>query len=224
MLRVGPIALLAILGFSGRARAQTGAMISVSTLPAGATVILDGTALGVTPLTGIPVEAGRHHLELVVAGSPTFDRDVDLTDGQRLVLEPPLARDLPPPPALAPPLPAAPIAATGATPEAKRPAHPWLDVPWPTWVAGGVAAGLFGVGLGFGVAAGNIDHLAGVDIAPSGVDLGLTRATALAGQQDATIANVLLVSAGLATLVVLGFAVLAPDPHANDTQPASSTK
>ena len=91
----------------------------------------------------------------------------------------------------------------------------WLGLPPPTWISGGVAAASFGVGLGFGVAAGNIDHRAGVTYGASGVDLGLTRAQALAGRGDATTANVLLVISGVAALAALGFAAFAPEAVAS---------
>jgi hypothetical protein len=89
--------------------------------------------------------------------------------------------------------------------------HPWLDIPLATWIAGGVAAGAFGTGLGFGIAANDIDHRAGLSVSQSGVDLGLTRSTALAGQRDAAIANGLFIGAGVAALVALAFAAFEPE-------------
>ena len=207
-------ALLFVLASALPAAAQTGALLSVSTTPSGATLIVDGVALGTTPVVGLPLVAGRHHLVLQASpgAPPLLDRELDLSEGETLSLE------VPPTPATAPP--PAPSTAVLPTPPVTQVSHPWLGVPWPTWIAGGVAAGLFGVGLGFGIEAGNIDHLAGVNVSPSGVDLGLTRATAVAGRTDATVGNVLMISAGVVTLVGLAFAALAPDPHANDPQPA----
>lgn len=86
------------------------------------------------------------------------------------------------------------------------------EVPVATWVCAGFAAALFGVALGFGVTANDIDHRAGVNVSPSGVDLGLTRRTALAGQTDANVANGLFVAAGVVALVGLAFAAFSPEP------------
>jgi hypothetical protein len=100
-----------------------------------------------------------------------------------------------------------------APPAVVQPHHrPWLDIPVVTWVAGGLAAGALGTGLGFGVAANDIDHRAGLSVSASGVDLELTRATVLAGQRDAQIANGLFIGAGIAALVGLAFAAFAPEP------------
>jgi hypothetical protein len=77
-----------------------------------------------------------------------------------------------------------------------------------------LAATLFGVALGFGISAANIDHRAGVNLSPLGVDLGLTRRTVLAGQTEATVANGLFVGAGVVALVGLAFAAFSPEPAA----------
>jgi hypothetical protein len=93
-----------------------------------------------------------------------------------------------------------------------------------TWVCGGLAAALLGVGLGFGISAANIDHRAGVSLSPTGVDLGLTRRTVLAGQTDATVANGLFIGAGVVALVGLALAAFAPEPAARwQSQPTSTS-
>jgi hypothetical protein len=215
------MALLVVLAKPAPAAAQAGALLSVSSTTAGASLFVDGALVGTTPLVGVPLAAGRHHLVLKASPPtspqpPLMDREIDLSEGETLSLEvpPSPANPSPPKPPAAIALPVPPVVPVTHV------SHPWFGVPWPTWIAGGVAAGLFGVGLGFGVAAGNIDHMAGVNVSPSGVDLGLTRGTAVAGRTDATVGNVLMVSAGVVTLVGLAFAALAPDPHANDPQPA----
>ena len=93
--------------------------------------------------------------------------------------------------------------------------HPLLEVPVVTWLCGGLAAALFGVALGFGISAANIDHRAGIDLSPMGVDLGLTRRTVLAGQTDATIANGLFIGAGVVAVIGFGLRrlqLLSPPP------------
>jgi hypothetical protein len=101
-----------------------------------------------------------------------------------------------------------------STAEARETTHPnpLLEVPVVTWICGGLAAALFGVALGFGVSAANIDHRAGIN---------LTRRTALAGQTDATIANGLFIGAGVAAVVGLAFAAFSPEPAARWSPPST---
>ena len=103
----------------------------------------------------------------------------------------------------------------------EAPRSPLSEVPVVTWVCGGLAAALFGVALGFGVSAADIDHRAGVNLSPMGVDLGLTRKTALAGQTDATVANGLFIGAGVVALVGLAFAAFSPEPAARWQAPST---
>ncbi len=105
----------------------------------------------------------------------------------------------------------------------EKPRSPLSEVPIVTWVCGGLAAALFGVALGFGVSAADIDHRAGVNLGPQGVDLGLTRKTALAGQTDATAANGLFIGAGVVALVGLAFAAFSPEPAARWQAASSGT-
>ena len=105
----------------------------------------------------------------------------------------------------------------------ETPRNPLSEVPVVTWVCGGLAAALFGVALGFGASAADIDHRAGVNLSPMGVDLGLTRKTALAGQTDATIANGLFIGAGVVALVGLAFAAFSPEPAARWQAPSTGS-
>jgi hypothetical protein len=102
------------------------------------------------------------------------------------------------------------------------PRNPLSEVPVVTWVCGGLAAALFGVAIGFGASAADIDHRAGVNISPMGVDLGLTRKTALAGRTDATVANGLFIGAGVVALVGLAFAAFNPEPASRWQAPGNS--
>jgi len=86
------------------------------------------------------------------------------------------------------------------------------EVPVLAWICGGVAAALLGVGIGFGVAASDIEHRAGSNLSASGVDLSLTRKTALAGQMDANVANGLFIGAGVVALVGLALVAFSPEP------------
>jgi hypothetical protein len=103
----------------------------------------------------------------------------------------------------------------------ERPRSPLSEVPIVSWVCGGLAASLFGVALGFGISAADIDHRAGVNLSSMGVDLGLTRKTVLAGQTDATVANGLFIGAGVVALVGLAFAAFSPEPAARWQVPSS---
>jgi hypothetical protein len=125
----------------------------------------------------------------------------------------PVASPAPAAPAVAPPLPGPSLVpSTQETRMVAAGPSPLAEVPVATWICAGVAAALLGVGLGFGVSAGNIDHRAGVTVSASGVDQGLTRSTALAGQTDATVANGFFIGAGVVALVGLAFAAFAPEP------------
>jgi hypothetical protein len=52
-----------------------------------------------------------------------------------------------------------------------------------------------------------------------GVDLGLTRRTALAGQEDANIANGLFIGAGVVAVAGLLLAAFSPEPAAKEGSP-----
>ena len=127
----------------------------------------------------------------------------------------------PAPPPGAAPVGAAPLVPSTAHERESVHTNPLREVPIATWICGGVAAALLGVGLGFGISAANIDHRAGVSLSPTGVDLGLTRRTVLAGQTDAVVANGLFVGAGVVALVGLAFAAFAPEPASRWQTPAA---
>jgi hypothetical protein len=79
--------------------------------------------------------------------------------------------------------------------------------PASTWIAAGLAAGLFAAGLGFTLTATSIANQSGT-LNANGVDTGITRAQAVQGQNDVRIGNTLLVCAGLALVAAVTFAVL----------------
>jgi hypothetical protein len=79
--------------------------------------------------------------------------------------------------------------------------------PVSTWIAAGVAAGLFAAGLTFTLKGTSIEHQAGT-IDRNGVDTGLTRARAVQGLDDVRIGNGLLIGAGVALIAAVTFAVL----------------
>jgi hypothetical protein len=79
--------------------------------------------------------------------------------------------------------------------------------PASTWIAAGVAVGLFATGLGFTLTATSIGQQAG-NLNANGVDVGITRAQAVQGLNDVRIGNTLLVGAGLALVAAVTFAVI----------------
>jgi hypothetical protein len=105
--------------------------------------------------------------------------------------------------------PAAPVAPATAVPEVPPEAVRNVSYapPTSTWIAAGVAAGLFAAGLAFTLTATSIEQQAG-NVNANGVDTGLTRARAVQGQTDVIIGNTLLVGAGLALIAAVTFGVL----------------
>jgi hypothetical protein len=172
----------------GEAVPVTGTLDILST-PPGVSVDIDGTAEGVTPLVGIVLNPGTHHLRLRGAGLKTQEQTIDISAGQSLHVSVTL-------PALPPESPS--FLGTG------------VDVPVATAILAGTSAVLFGVGLGFGLAANNIQHQAGVNVSPSGVDLGITQAEAVQGKQYAQIANGFYIGAAAALVAAVVVAVVQP--------------
>jgi len=113
------------------------------------------------------------------------------------------------PPEAAPPALQVPATPGRAVPEAPPEATQGVSVqpPLGTWIAAGVAAGLFATGLGFTLTATSIEHQAGT-LNANGVDTGLTRARAVQGLNDVRIGNTLLVGAGVALIIAVTLAVL----------------
>src|ERR1700674_4592575 len=90
--------------------------------------------------------------------------------------------------------------------------------PVSSWIAAGVAAGLFAAGLAFTLQATSIQHPAGT-VDRTGVDTGLTRARAVQGLNDVRIGNGLLIGAGVALIASVTFAVL----HAQTAEARAAT-
>ena len=177
---------------------STGTLDLLST-PPGVSVEIDGVAEGVTPLVGVVLPPGAHRLRMRGPGLKTEEQTIQILPGQNLHV----SVSMPPTPAESPPL-------LG---------HGW-DVPLASGLLAGSAALLFGVGLGFGIAANDISHQAGVNVSVSGVDLGLTRAQALQGKQYATIANSFYIGAGVVLASAVVVAVVTPQ-HGTESSSAS---
>ena len=94
----------------------TPATLSLSSTPAGASIVIDGQPTGKTTPTELPIARGDHQVELLLAGYETNRLGVTARLGARheleVVLEP-----LPPPPPVAPPPSTASISDSGS-PEA----------------------------------------------------------------------------------------------------------
>jgi hypothetical protein len=167
--------------------------------PPGVSVDIDGVSEGVTPLVGVVLTPGTHRLRLWGPGLKPQERTIDIVAGQNLQVS-----------MSVPPMPPPSQSFLGSGPE----------VPLATAILAGTSAVLFGVGLGFGVAANNIQHQAGVDVSNSGVDLGITRAEAIQGKHYANTANVLYVGAAAALVSAVIVAIVTPR-HATEPSPVS---
>jgi hypothetical protein len=178
---------------------STGTLDVLST-PPGVSVEVDGVSEGVTPLVGIVLVPGEHHLRLRSTGLKTQERTIDIAAGQNLHV----SFSLPAVPTESPS-----FLGSG-----------W-DVPLASAILAGGAAALFGVGLGFGIAANDVQHQAGGNVSSSGVDLGLTRAQAVQGKQYAITANTLYVGAAVALTAAVIVAVVQPPHHV--TEPAAES-
>ncbi|MDR7485355.1 MAG: PEGA domain-containing protein [Armatimonadota bacterium] len=83
-------------------------ILQIGTAPAGARVELDGTPVGITPLTLADVKPGRHAVTVSRAGFRSVSREVEIAGGERVILDltltpapPPVPRRVratPPPP------------------------------------------------------------------------------------------------------------------------------
>ena len=63
-------------------RSQSGSGLSVTTVPSGATVYVDGTVYGVTPLTNVQLTTGQHALKLMMTGYVDHSQTFTITAGQ----------------------------------------------------------------------------------------------------------------------------------------------
>jgi hypothetical protein len=178
--------------------ASTGTLDLLSN-PPGVSVDIDGVAEGVTPLVGIVLSPGSHQVRLRGTGLKTQERTIEVVAGQNLHVD---------------------VALPAIPPQAPSFLGTAVDVPLASVILAGTAAALFGVGLGFGIAANDVQHQAGVDISSSGVDLGVTRAQALQGKQYATIANSFY--AGAAAVLVAAVVVAIVQPHHASEAPATA--
>jgi hypothetical protein len=174
---------------SEREAAPINGTLEVLSTPAGVSVEIDRTAAGVTPLVGIPLAPGTHHLRLHGRDLKPLEQDVEVQAGQSLRVS---------------------LSLSQLPPKGQPFFGNAVDVPVASAILAGTAAVLFGVGLGFGVSANDIEHRAGVTVSSGGVDLGLTRAQALQGKQDAHIANGLYIGAGVALVTAVVLAVVLP--------------
>lgn len=108
--------------------------LTVMSTPGGATVIIDGKPVGVTPWTG-EIYPGRHHLRLSLDGYQDDQRDFELPDLQAIDVSTTL--DPAPPPA-PPPVVLPPETPKKAPPPAREPSHRGVGLP--TWIAFGAGA------------------------------------------------------------------------------------
>ncbi len=169
--------------------------------PAGVSVEIDGTPVGNTPLVGIELTPGIHQLRLHGPDLKPLEQNVEIQAGQTVRVSLSLGQ---------------------APPKSESFLGSGVQVPLATVLLSGTAAVLFGVGLGFGIAANDVQHQVGVNVSASGVDLGLTRAQALQGKQDAMIANGFYIGASAALVAAIVVAIVAPHPRTETPPPAAS--
>jgi hypothetical protein len=124
----------------------TGTTLTLESAPSGASVAIDGSPGGVTPIS-IPATPGRHDILVTLAGHEPSSRIVLLPAGQTTRVMVPLHAIAPAPPVIAPtpvviaPQPAAP------TPTSRAPSRSYA------YVTGGLAIAALGIGTVFGVRA-----------------------------------------------------------------------
>ena len=74
------VAVLAIT-FAAFAQERVQTRVTVTSQPAGASVIIDGMDRGTTPITLFDIAPGRHHLKYRLPGYEERDRFFDTNDG-----------------------------------------------------------------------------------------------------------------------------------------------
>ncbi len=127
------------------------ARIHVESTPAGASILADGKAMGVTP-TDVDLAPGKHIIHLELAGFLSVDRDVEVTYGSKQDMKSELSAKA---------AEATPIAVKTTTmaPDTTKPVEPVKDEKkeprskLPAFITGGLAIVAIGVGTGFGIAA-----------------------------------------------------------------------
>ncbi len=181
---------------------QTGTLVVASKVE-GATVMVDGRAVGQTPKVTVQLQPGKHQVHVEKTDYLPEDRFVEITAKQTTRFVPRLF--------VVPGKHPGVLVAKAAAPRKKPQAGlPPLRLPAGTWASLGVSVVATGVGVYFGLQARNVERQA-IDLNHDGV-LDITRKTALAGQQDALLSNVLYATAGAGVIAAAVFAVLAPQP------------
>ena len=77
LLMAGALSLVVLTSLSAFAQERVPVRVTVTSQPAGATVIVDGMDRGTTPITLFDLAPGRHHIKYRLAGYVEADRFVD---------------------------------------------------------------------------------------------------------------------------------------------------
>ena len=77
ILMAGALSLVVLTSLSAFAQERVPVRVTVTSQPAGATVIVDGMDRGTTPITLFDLAPGRHHIKYRLAGYVEADRFVD---------------------------------------------------------------------------------------------------------------------------------------------------
>ena len=193
---------------------QTGTLVVTSKIE-GATVTVDGHVVGQTPKVTVPLQPGKHQVHVEKTDYLPEDRFVEITAKATTRFVPRLF--------VVPGKHPGVLVAKAAAPKNKpQPGLPPLRLTAGTWASLGVSVVATGLGVYFGLQARNVERQA-VDLDHDGV-LDITRKTALAGRQDALLANVLYVTAGAGVIAAAVFAVLAPQPGPGQAAPDAATR
>ncbi len=152
--------------------------LSVRSTPSGAIVLLDGQAIGETPLSRRTIAVGAHRVTLRREGHVERTLPVEIADGTERQLDVWLAA----------------VSREAPAPRRRR---------W-TWVAGGLGLAALGAGVALGVAA-RSDHRRWEELRVAGLDPVAWEDLRSAGQRKQLAANLLRASGGVlaATGVVL---------------------
>ena len=67
--------------YSPNASASSGGSLWISTKPVGATVIVDGSITKISPATFSNLPSGQHHLQIILEGYQTEEREVEIQSG-----------------------------------------------------------------------------------------------------------------------------------------------
>lgn len=178
--------------------------LTITTKVKGAEVTLNGEPVGQAPVTA-QLKPGRYRVQVSKQNHMAVDRLVDVNAGQTTVEE---VRLIPLPGVRLEP---EPVAAAEKKP---GPSESGLSLPWTAWVAFGAGAAAAGTGGYLGLRARTTEGKLTLGRNPAtGVYSG-TRAQALAGRQDAFMANVLYAAAGVAAAGGVLLTLFAQPPDA----------